>query len=189
MVPTELIGQQSGITIDISDVLTPTRSLLFYTLTATLPILVITVVLLAWPSMNKQLLLTLSVLGAVTGFGALGRLLYELTYDILGDPDYKLPIWAVLLLIVYLVSAFTFVFFGLHLYKPGTFFDGFTNAKGGEKTAFLDALYLSLSDYIGVSPDSSISLKTQGVRFLTLIQGVLSMFVNVVIITKFVSTI
>jgi hypothetical protein len=115
MVPTELIGQQSGITIDISDVLTPTRSLLFYTLTATLPILVITVVLLAWPSMNKQLLLTLSVLGAVTGFGALGRLLYELTYDILGDPDYKLPVWAVLLLIVYLVSAFTFVFFGLHL--------------------------------------------------------------------------
>jgi hypothetical protein len=112
--------------------------------------------------------------------------MYETTLDIAGYPDYALPVWSVLYLIVYLVSGFTFVFFAMHVGNPGLFFSGFSS---NVKNAFLDALYLSLSDYIGMSPDASFGVKTQSARFLTVGQGVLSMFLNVVIITKFVSSI
>jgi len=161
----------------------PTRSLLFYTVTATLPLVLISAVLL-FTHIDGTALITLSLLGAVTGVVGFGRLLYETTLDIAGYPDYKLPIWSVLYLIVYLVSTFTFLFFAMHISSPGRFFGGF----GTNNTeAFLDAIYVSLCDYIGQSPDPSVGLKTQGTRFLAIGQGVLSMFLNVVIITKFVS--
>ena len=112
-------------------------------------------------------------------------LLYELIHDIAGFPDYKLPIWAVAYLLVYLISGFAFVIFALHIGGPGQYFGGFV---GGPKEACLDALYLSTSNYIGVAPDPSFTIKTQGSRFLAVGQGLLSMFLNVVIITKFVSS-
>ena len=165
--------------------MTPTRSLLFYTLTSTIPIIVISAVLL-FTKVQGSALVTLSLLGALTSLVGFGRLMYETTLDIAGYPDYALPIWSVLYLIVYLVSGFTFVFFAMHVGNPGLFFSGFSS---NAKSAFLDALYLSLSDYIGMSPDASFGVKTQSARFLTVGQGVLSMFLNVVIITKFVSSI
>ena len=160
----------------------PSRSLLFYTLTATLPILVLSVVLLA-TRLRGRGLLTIAVLGALTGFIGLGRLLYEMTFDIAGFPDYKLPIWSVLYLIIYVVSSFAFLFFALDQSAPGVYFRGFK----GPKTAFLESLYLSLSNYIGVPPDSVIGLPAQTSRFLSVGQGALSLFVNLVIITKFVN--
>jgi len=163
----------------------PSRSLLFYTLTATLPIIMIKVVLLAWPQMNRTSLTTLAVIGALTGFVGLGRLLYEMTLDIAGYPEFKLPIWSVFFLIIYLISAFAFLFFGLHVAAPGRFFDGIGQTP---RTAFLDSLYVSLCDYIAVPPDPSIALTAQGTRYLAVIQGVISLFINVVIITKFVNT-
>jgi hypothetical protein len=163
---------------------TPTRSLLFYTLTATVPLAVVIGWLLFGPP-NKKVFLGLSVIGLVVSMVGLGRLLYELTYDIAGYPEFKLPIWAVFYLIIYLVSGFAFVFFGLHVGAPGRYFTGLETAP---KAAYLDSLYLSLSNYIGMSPDSSISARGQLPRFLSVTEGVLSMFVNVVIITKFVNS-
>jgi hypothetical protein len=165
--------------------LTPTRSLLFYTLTATIPIVAITLVLLFMSGMSRKNLALLSVLGAITGLVGLGRLLYEMTLDIAGFPDYKLPIWSVFFLIVYLVSGFSFLFFGYHMAVPGKYFGGFSE---GAKEGFLDSVYLSLCNYIGASPFGTISVKSQGMRFATVIQGVVSLFINVVIITKFVNS-
>jgi hypothetical protein len=169
----------------LTDAVTPTRSLLFYTLTATIPLVVIAGVLL-FTRLEGMTLMTLSLIGAITGFIGLGRLLYEMTLDVAGYPDYKLPIWSVFYLIVYTISAFAFLFFALHVAAPGRFFGGFNGAS--PKAAYLDALYISLCDYIGSTPDASFSMKTQGSRFMTVIQGVLSMFINVVIITKFVNS-
>ena len=163
---------------------TPTRSLMFYTLTSTLPLAVVVGWLLFGPP-NKKMFLTLSVIGLVVSVVGLGRLLYELTYDIAGYPQFKLPIWAVFYLILYLVSGFAFIFFGIHVGLPGRYFTGLETAP---KAAFLDSLYLSLSNYIGMSPDSSISMRGHTPRFLSVAEGLLSMFVNVVIITKFVNS-
>ena len=171
--------QEAKLTLAIQ----PTRSLLFYTLTATLPLILIAAVLL-FTHVDGTSLVTLSILGALTGIVGFGRLLYETTLDIAGYPEYSLPIWSVFYLIVYLISAFAFLFFAMHIGSPGQFFGGFGTTN---KVAFLDALYVSLCDYIGQSPDPSFQLKTQGTRFLAVGQGVLSMFLNVVIITKFVS--
>lgn len=176
-------SQQAQAKLDAA--VTPTRSLLFYTLTATIPIAVITLVLLFMKDMSRKNLALLSVLGAVTGLVGLGRLLYDLTRDVAGFPDSKLPVWSVFYLIVYLISGFSFLFFGYHMAAPGQYFAGF---EDGPKPAFLDSLYLSLCNYIGVAPFGSIGVKTQGMRFATVIQGVVSTFINVVIITKFVNT-
>lgn len=162
----------------------PNRSLLFYTLAATLPIAIMSAVLL-FTSTGSRTLVALSILGFITGIVAFGSLAYELAFDIAGYPEFVLPVWSVFYLIFYLISAFTFLFFGMHIGSPGRFFGGF---QGEPKGAFLDALYLSLADYIGIAPDVSITLKTQGSRFLTVGQGVVSMLLNLVIITKFVSS-
>jgi hypothetical protein len=163
---------------------TPTRSLLFYTLTSTAPLAVV-VAWLLFGRPNKTVFLSLSVIGLIVSVVGLGRLLYELTYDIAGYPEFKLPIWAVFYLIIYLVSGFAFIFFGIHVGVPGRYFTGLETEP---KAAFLDSLYLSLSNYIGMSPDSSISARGQLPRFLSVTEGVLAMFVNVVIITKFVNS-
>jgi hypothetical protein len=170
--------------VKLDAAVTAQRSLLFYTTTATLPIIMIAVVLL-FTKLHGRTLMVLSLIGAITGFIGLGRLLYEMTLDIAGYPDYKLPIWSVFYLIVYLISAFGFLFFALHTAEPGRYFGGFdTNPKA----AYLDAVYISLSDYIGTAPDPVFSLKNQFVRFLAVGQGILSLFINVVIITKFVNS-
>jgi hypothetical protein len=172
-------------TATLDAAITPTRSLDFYTLTATIPLFVITGVLL-FMRVSRQTLTLLALLGVVTGVVGLGRLLYDMTLDIAGFPDYKLPIWAVFYLIVYLISGFTFLFFAMHMGAPGRYFGGFDTTN--PKLAFLDSIYLSLVDYIGVPPDPSITMNTRLPRFLTVAQGALSMFINVVIITKFVNS-
>lgn len=165
--------------------ISPTRSLDFYTLTATIPLFVITGTLLFMHASRKTLTL-LAIIGVVTGVVGLSRLLYDMTLDIAGFPDYKLPIWAVFYLIVYLLSAFAFLFFAMHMGAPGRYFGGFHVAN--PKIAFLDSIYLSLTDYIGMSPDPIITMNSRLPRFLTVGQGVLSMFINAVIITKFVNS-
>jgi hypothetical protein len=161
----------------------PQRSLLFYTLTTTLPIVAIVAALLL--SVKGSMLAGLATLCALVSLCGFIMLLYELTYDIAGYPEYKLPIWSVFYLLVYLISGFTFVLFALNRRSPGHYFGGVATT---DKEAFLDALYISMSNYIGVPPDPSISFRTQSVRFLAVGQGLLSMFLNIVIITKFVSS-
>jgi hypothetical protein len=177
--------EEAEATKKLDDAVTPTRSLLFYTLTATLPILVIATVLL-FTHVRGTMLTWLAVAGAITGFVGMGRILYDLTLDIAGYPNYKLPVWSVFYLIIYIVSAFSFVFFAMHRMYPGRYFRGFSMTSA--KEAYLDAIYVSLCDYIGSAPDQSIAFTRQSTRFLTVMQAVLSMFVNVVIITKFVNT-
>jgi hypothetical protein len=165
--------------------ITPTRSMLFYTLTATIPILVISAVIL-FTKIRGTTLITLSLMGSITSLIALGRILYDLTYDIAGSPDYKLPIWAVFYMIVYVVAGFAYLYFAMHLADPLKHFGGFNMT--GARQSFLDALYSSLWYYIGAAPDAAVTINTQVARMLTVSQGVLSMFINVVIITKFVGT-
>lgn len=169
----------------LSSAVTPTRSLLFYTVTAMLPIIVITGVLLFWPSMNRRALFVLAAASAMVGLVGLGKLLYDMTLDIAGFPDYKLPIWAVFYLLAYLISGFAFFFFSVHIAAPGRAFGGFQSSPRG---AFLDSLYLSLCDYIAISPDPSFTIKTQAMRYATVLQGAIALFINVVIIAKFVNT-
>jgi len=167
----------------LSAALVPTRTLSFYTMTASLPILVIAAVLLFTP-LKGRWLTGLSVVGALVGIVGLGRLLYDVTLDIAGFPDYQLPVWSVFYLIVYVVSAFCFIIFAIHTSSPGTYFDGLETSN---QSAFLDALYMSLIGYVGIS-DADFTAKTRGSRFLGVGQAIVSMFINVVIITKFVTT-
>lgn len=162
----------------------PSRSLLFYTLTSSIPVIVIGLMLLL-THISDTWFMALGAVGFVVSVGGMARLLYEMTLDIAGYPNYKLPIWSVVYLIIYLVSAFAFLFFALHSSAPGRYFTGL---RSGAKAAYLDALYMSLCNYIGMSPDSSISIRSPITRFLSVGEGVMAMFVNVVIITKFVNT-
>ena len=172
-------------TAKLEAAITPTRSLDFYTLTATIPLFVVTGVLLFMRA-SRQTLTLLALLGVATGVIGLGRLLFDMTMDIAGFPDYKLPIWAVIYLVIYLLSTFALLFFAMHMGAPGRYFGGFHVRN--PQIAFLDSVYLSLVDYIGMSPDPSITMNSRLPRFLTVGQGVLSMFINVVIITKFVNS-
>jgi hypothetical protein len=161
------------------------QRLLEFAVEATLPLLLIVGALLF--VRDRRILLGMSTVGAVLSMVGFGRLLYNVTYDIAGSPDFALPVWAVLYLVVYLVMFFAFVFFGLHLWSPGRYVGGLL-AVTPPSRAFLDSLYLSLTNYISVPPDPSLTLRTPLPRFLSVAEGLLSMFVNVVIITKFVNT-
>jgi hypothetical protein len=165
--------------------LLPSRSLLFYTLTATLPIIAIATALL-FLRLHPTALMFLSVVGAAVSAGALGRILIDLTLDIAGYPDYRLPVWAVFYLIVYVAVFFTFVYFAMHLSAPGLYFGGIS--EGNPRVAFVDALYMSLANYINAAPDPTVIVRTQSGRYLAVLQGYISMFINVVIITKFVNS-
>jgi hypothetical protein len=164
---------------------TPTRSMLFYTLTATLPVLAVTSVIL-FTKIRGMTLITIALMGSITSLIAMGRMMYDLTYDIAGSPEYKLPIWAVFYMIIYVVTGFAFLYFAMHLSDPLKHFGGFSMT--GARQSFLDALYSSLWYYIGAPPAPPITVDTGMARMLTVSQGVLSMFINVVIITKFVGT-
>jgi hypothetical protein len=168
----------------LNQALIPQRSLLFYTLTSVVPIVAIAAILLLTRTAGSSLAIIaiLCSLVSIVGFVILS---YELIHDIAGYPDYKLPIWAVVYMLVYLISGFAFVIFALHVGGPGHHFGGLAK---NDKEAFLDALYLSTSNYIGIAPDPSFTARTQSSRFLSIGQGLLSMFLNVVIITKFVGS-
>lgn len=163
----------------------PTQTLLKFTLSISIPILVLMGILL-FTRIRGRSLIAIAFAGSAVSFVAFSRMLYEITMDFAGYPEFAMPVWAVFYLIGLIVLAFAFLFYGLHLTAPGRFFTGFSTEN--HTRAFLDAIYISLCDYIGVTPDVSFSFKTQGTRFLTVIQGVISLFINVVIIAKFVNT-
>jgi len=173
-----------GASAKLSQAVTPTRSLLFYTLTAAVPVAVIVICVL-FLRLSRPTLGFLTAVGAIVSAGACGKLLYDLTLDVAGFPDYKLPVWAVFYLVIYIVMFFAFVFFTLHLTMPGVYLGG---VGGDQELAFLDTLYLSLSNYLNAVPDPSVVVKGRTGRFLGITQAMLSVFINIVIITKFVNT-
>jgi hypothetical protein len=177
-------GAHLGASAKLSQAVTPSRSLLFYTLAAALPVAVVVACVLFF-RLPRPVLGFLTGVGAIVSAGACGKLLYDLTMDVAGFPDYKLPVWAVFYLIVYVVMFFAFVFFTLHLVMPDVYLGGI---GGDQELAFLDTLYLSLSNYLNASPDPSVTVKGRTARFLAIIQSMMSVFVNIVIITKFVNT-
>jgi len=168
----------------LNQALIPKRSLLFYTLTSILPLVAIAAILLFTRTGGYPLAI-FAILCSFVSIAGFVTLLYELIHDIAGYPDYKLPIWAVVYLLVYLISGFALVIFALHIGGPGHHFGGIAKS---DKEAFMDAMYLSTSNYIGIAPDPSFTSRTQSSRFLSIGQGLLSMFLNVVIITKFVGS-
>jgi len=156
----------------------PSRPLLGYTLAATLPLMLMAAALLS----RNPMIWYVGILGTTVNLIAFGYLLYEITMELAGFPEYAMPVWIVLYLVIYLISGFTFVYFTMHLTSPGYYFSGF--AKSSD-IAFLDAFYVSASSYIGMN---SLDLKVQTSRLIGVCNGILSMFLNVVIITKFVNT-
>ena len=152
-------------------------------LSATLP-LVIILGLLLLTSIGGKPLGYLSLAGGIVVLIALLKLLHDLVYDIAGYPDYKMPVWTVLYSILYIIEGFTFLFFGLHLVSPSAHYTGIATGMGA---AFLDSLYLSLARTFAIPPEASFQAKSQVARFLPVIQGGLVMFLNIVIITKFVT--
>jgi len=101
----------------------PQRSLLFYTLTATLPVVVILATLLLTQIRGSSLVL-IAALGAGACFVGFVTLLYEITFDIAGYPDYKLPVLAVFYLIVYLINGLSFTIFAMNTVMPGRWITG-----------------------------------------------------------------
>jgi hypothetical protein len=180
--PGRMVKKTAKAKLDLA--IMPQRSLLFYTLTAALPVAVILATLLLTQIRGTPLAM-IAAIAAVACFVGFVTLLYEITFDIAGYPDYRLPVWSVLYLIVYLINGFAFTIFAMNTVMPGQWIKG---VAIDEKTALLDSLYISMSNYIGVTPDPSFSSTSQSARFLSVGQGVVSMFLNVIIITKFVSS-
>jgi hypothetical protein len=135
-------------------------------------------------SVRGRILGVLALAAGLVVVIALLKLLHDLVYDIAGYPDYKMPVWTVLYSILYIIEGFTFLFFGLHLVSPSVHYTGIAPDTAA---GFLDCLYLSLARTFGISPEASFQAKSQAARFLPVIQGGLTMFLNIVIITKFVT--
>ena len=169
-----------------NDAFLQSRDLSYYLLSAILPaVVVLGLVLVASvsASINKSLLGAASLIAGIVVTTALITLLHDLVYDIAGYPDYKMPVWTILYSILYVIEGFTFLFYGLHLIQPGVNYTGIGDGQEG----FVDCLYLSLARTFGVVPEGGIRPKTEVARFLPLLQSGMMMFLNVVIITKFVS--
>ena len=138
-----------------------------FTITTFLPPAILALLLLL--RVSKPVLIGASIVSiAITLFGFI-YLIFETTMDIAGFPDSRLPVWAVLYLIIQIISMYTFIFFILR-------HKGFSS-----KNSFTNALYSSLCGYIG-KPDEKESY-----RFITISQTIFSSFINIVIITKFVN--
>ena len=165
-----------------NDAFLQTRDLSFYLLSALIPAVVV-LGLVLFTSMHRTLLGAASLIAGIVVTAALFTLLHDLVYDIAGYPDYKMPVWTILYSILYVIEGFTFLFFGLHSIQPGV---NYTGIKDGQE-GLVDCLYLSLARTFGVVPEGDIRPKTQVTRFLPLLQSGMMMFLNVVIITKFVS--
>lgn len=165
-----------------NDAFFQSRDLSFYLLSAVIPAVVV-LGLILFASLHRTLLGVISLIAGIVVTVALVTLIHDLVYDIAGYPDYKMPVWTILYSILYLIEGFTFLFFGLHSIQPGVNYVGIEEGQKG----FVDCLYLSLARTFGVVPEGGIEPKTQVARFLPLLQSGMMMFLNVVIITKFVS--
>jgi hypothetical protein len=168
------------------DAFLESRDLSFFLISAVVPVIIV-VGLILFTGCRGRWLGGLSLLCGVIVLLALIRLLHDLVYDIAGYPDYKLPVWAVLYSILYIVEGFTFLFFGLHLVAPQQHYIGIAADKL-VTTGFIDCLYLSLARTFAIPPEASFQAKSQLARFLPVVQGGLMMFLNIVIITKFVTS-
>jgi len=158
-----------------------TRDLSYFMYSAVVPMAIISGLILFTP-IEGSILGLLSLIAGLVVLVALLKLLHDLVYDITGFPDYKMPVWTVLYSILYIIEGFTFLFFGLHLITPKAHFIGIGNESG-----FVDCLYLSLARTFAVSPEASFRAKSQVARFLPVLQSGIMMFLNIVIITKFVT--
>jgi hypothetical protein len=160
-----------------------TRDLSYFMLSAILPLVVILGAVLL-TSVGGRTLGYIVITGGIIVLVALLKLLHDLVYDIAGFPDYKMPVWTVLYSILYIIEGFTFLVLGLHLVAPSVHFKGIAS---GTTEALLDCLYLSLARTFGIPPEASFQATSQMARFLPVIQGGIMMFLNIVIITKFVT--
>ena len=183
-IPIFSVNEKASATFDAAFV--ESRDLSYFMISAVAPIVVILGLLLL-TSVGGRVLGYLSLVGGIVVVIALLKLIHDLVYDIAGYPDYKLPIWAVLYSILYIIEGFTFLFFGLHLVAPSLHYTGIASAGSSLSAAFLDCLYLSLARTFGIPPEASFQAKSQVARFLPVIQGGIMMFLNIVIITKFVT--
>ena len=161
-----------------------TRDLSYFMLSAIIPLVVILGLILL-SSVGGRTLGYIVIAGGIVVLVALLKLIHDLVYDIAGFPDYKMPVWTVLYSILYIIEGFTFLVLGLHLVAPSVHFKGI--ASGTTAAAFLDCLYLSLARTFGIPPEASFQAVSQISRFLPVIQGGIMMFLNIVIITKFVT--
>jgi hypothetical protein len=162
------------------------RDLTMYTWIAAVPVAV-TVALFLWqprlsPKQGSWLVILAAAGAIIYGYG-LGKLIYELVLDIAGFPSFKLPVWAVLYLILYCVLGFTYVYFGLYWTSPGRYIKGFGTDEG---TAFVDSMYMSLCGFMVNNPYNHIHMSRE-TQFMTITQGLVAMFINLFIITKFVT--
>ena len=163
----------------------PTRSLTFFTVTAIMPIVFILALVLFVP-IGNSFLATCSLLAATVSLIGFSRLIYELVYDIAGFPQFKLPIWSAVYPILYIISAFTFCIFSLHLYSPGVNYSGINTRNTGR--ALSESLYLSLTNVTTLSPDASIRYHTSIARYVNVIEGIIFIFIELVILTKIVKS-
>jgi hypothetical protein len=175
------VNEKATATFDAAFV--ETRDLSYFMISAIAPIVVILGLILL-TSVGGRTLGYIVIAGGIVVLVALLKLIHDLVYDIAGFPDYKMPVWTVLYSILYIIEGFTFLFFGLHLVAPSVHFKGIAT---GSSTAFLDCLYLSLARTFGVPPEASFQATSQLARFLPVLQSGLMMFLNIVIITKFVT--
>jgi len=160
------------------------RDVLLYTWLAAIPLIIMIMLILFWPRGDAWWLVGMTSVGAITSLYGLVRLLRELVLDVAGFPDFKLPVWSVIYLILYVILGFAYLYFGLFWTAPGRYVKGFKSSDSG---AFVDALYLSCCSFLAIPVDRGISLVGNTGRFLTVGQGLISMFINLVIITKFVN--
>lgn len=152
-----------------SSAINPTRNLTFFTITAFAPMMILTGALLLGLRSRMPLAILCIVSTLVAGVG-LGRLLYEILLDISGYPDFKLPVWIVIYLFMYIVSGFTAIYFIVD------------RKKNFSPEQFTTALFHGIEGYLGQPFTGDPAF-----RFIGIIQNLLSAFIHAVIITKFVS--
>lgn len=158
--------------VTYSAAVNPTRNLTFFTLTAFAPMLILTGALLLGVTSKSILAVICLICSLVAGVG-LVRLLYEILLDISGYPDYKLPVWSVVYLLMYIVSGFTAIYY---------FLDQKDGKKGLPSEKFYNSLFHGIEGYLGQPYTGD-----QSNRFISITQNLLSALVHAVIITKFVS--
>ena len=165
----EIRNETAAANAKFTRAINPSRDLSFFTITVFLPIVAITAALLV--GLRGHILTGIGIVCGLVSVAGFARLLYEVSLDIAGFPDYRLPVWTVLYLILYIISAYACLFFSFEI----------KHKFAKDDTArFMNAVYTSLNGYVGRPQDGSM-------RFLAISQTILSTFIHVVIITKFVT--
>jgi len=167
-----------------SEAFFPKRSMMFHVVTSTTPFILMSAILL-WTNLSGSWLIPVCILCGVISFIGFSKILYEITLDIAGFEEFVLPVWSVLFLMIDIIAVFAFIYFAMHISNPGYYFKGFAKM---EKVAFMDALYLSISNYILHYPDGAYSFNTRGTRYLLVFQSFVCMFLSMITITEFITS-